>query len=215
MSEHELEPVPGLPEHLPKGERILWQGAPHWRPLAMRAFRLRAVMIYFAALMVWRVASKLWDGASTLAAFEHGLALAPLALGAVAILLAIAAASARTSLYTITDRRVVLRVGMALPLNLNIPFESIEGAAVAEFSDGSGDVALQIRKGERLGYAVLWPHARPWRYSRPEPMLRGLADPKGAANVLASALAGHGQPSIETSARPALDARGAPAPVHS
>jgi hypothetical protein len=215
MSEHEIEPIPGLPEYLPKGERILWQGAPHWRPLAWRAFRLREVMIYFAALMTWRMASKLWDGATVLASLDHALALAPLALGATAILVLIAFASARTSMYTITDRRIVLRVGMALPVNLNIPFDSIEGVDFAAHKDGSGDLALRIRQGERLGYAVLWPHARPWRYSRPEPMLRGLADPQAAAKILAGALAGHAQPAMAAEAATSPDLRGAPAPAHS
>mgnify|MGYP003349263071 CR=1 FL=1 len=64
MSEHEIEPIPGLPDYLPPGERLLWQGAPHWRPLAMRAFRLRAVMIYFAVLMAWRGFMATLDGRS-------------------------------------------------------------------------------------------------------------------------------------------------------
>ncbi len=33
VSEHEFEPIPGLPERLPAGERMLWQGRP-WRALA-------------------------------------------------------------------------------------------------------------------------------------------------------------------------------------
>ena len=215
MSEHEIEPIPGLPDYLPKGERILWQGAPHWRPLALRGFRLRAVMIYFAALMAWRFASKMWDGAGLAAALDHAFALAPLALGATAILLVMAVASARASMYTITNRRVVLRVGTALPVNLNIPFESIEGVDFAAHRDGSGDLAMRIRKGERLGYLVLWPHARPWRYSRPEPMLRGLADAQTAAKVLAGALAGHMQPALSADAQTSPDMHGAAAPAHS
>ena len=215
MSEHEIEPIPGLPDYLPKGERILWQGAPHWRPLAMRAFRLREVMIYFAALMTWRMVSKLWDGAGVLASFDHALTIAPLALGATAILVVMAYASARTSMYTITDRRVVLRIGMALPVNMNIPFDSIEGVDFAAHRDGSGDLAMRIRKGEKLGYAVLWPHARPWRYARPEPMLRGLADAQSAARVLAGALAGHMQPAMSADMQAASGHQGAPAPAHS
>ena len=172
-------------------------------------------MIYFAALMTWRMVSKLWDGSTVLGALDHALALAPLALAATAILLVMAYASARTSMYTITDRRVVLRVGMALPVNLNIPFDSIEGVGFAAHKDGSGDLALQIRKGERLGYAVLWPHARPWRYSRPEPMLRGLANGETAAKILASALAGHVQPAMSAETQTSPDLRGAPAPAHS
>lgn len=194
MSEHEIEPIPGLPDYLPPGERLLWQGAPHWRPLAMRAFRLRAVMIYFAVLMAWRGTSAALDGGSLREIFDATLSLAPLALGAVAILLVIAVLSARTTMYSITDRRVVMRIGMALPVTLNIPFEGIEGASLAEHSDRSGDIALSLTNNGRIGYLVLWPHARPWRYAKPEPMLRALENPQVAADVLGRALAGYVQP---------------------
>ena len=100
------------------------------------------------------------------------------ALGAVVILLVIAVLSARTTMYSITDRRVVMRIGMALPVTLNIPFEGIDGASLAEFSDKSGDIALSLNHNGRLGYLVLWPHARPWRW--PAPRLRAWANPAAA-----------------------------------
>ncbi len=50
-----FEPVPGLPEALPEGEHILWQGAPDARHLARDAWGLRWVAGYFVLLAVWRV----------------------------------------------------------------------------------------------------------------------------------------------------------------
>ena len=54
MSKHhddfDFEPVRGLPQLLPKGERMLWQGAPRWQDLAVHAFHARKVIWYFAAL---------------------------------------------------------------------------------------------------------------------------------------------------------------------
>lgn len=191
MSDSEFEPVPGLPERLPAGERMLWQGSPHWLGLSLTAFRVRAIAIYFALLMVWRGGSMLYDGASVMAALDHAIAILPLAIGAIAILLVIAVTSARTTLYTITDRRIVMRFGMALPLTVNIPFSQIDAAAVAHHGDGLGDVSLSLGAGERIGYLMIWPHARPWRYSRPEPMLRSLPNPDGVAALLADALATH------------------------
>ena len=35
--EHEFEAARGLPELLPAGERVLWQGSPDWRGLAREA----------------------------------------------------------------------------------------------------------------------------------------------------------------------------------
>ena len=216
MSEHEFEPVPGLPEHLPKDERLLWQGQPHWRPLAMRAFRLREVMIYFALLMVWQVVSGLSDGSGALVALQNAISLVPLALAAVALLIGLAYASAQTTLYSITDRRIVLRIGMALPVTLNIPFAVIDGAGVATYRDGSGDIAMQLRKDDRLAYLVLWPHVRPWRYTRPEPMLRGIANSQEVAELLSNVLAGaSAKPIHVSSSTVAQDLRGNPAPLAS
>ena len=221
MSDSEFEPVPGLPERLPAGERMLWQGSPHWLGLSLTAFRLRAIAIYFALLALWRAGSMLYDGASTAAALDHAIAILPLAIGAIAILLVIGITSARTTLYTITDRRIVMRFGMALPLTVNIPFTQIDAAAVAHHGDGLGDITLSLGAGERIGYLMIWPHARPWKYARPEPMLRSLPNPDGVAALLADALAAHaGMASRPTQAvimQPVREhnLHGAPAPMAS
>ena len=49
--EHEFEAAPGLPEPLPPGERIVWQGAPDWRVLALHAYHLRQLAGYFGVMM--------------------------------------------------------------------------------------------------------------------------------------------------------------------
>ena len=41
MTEYEAEPIRGLPGLLPKGEHIVWQGAPQWQALSRRAFHTR------------------------------------------------------------------------------------------------------------------------------------------------------------------------------
>ena len=51
VHEHEFEAAPGLPEPLPAGERVLWQGAPQWRTLAVEVFHVRAVAIYLVAML--------------------------------------------------------------------------------------------------------------------------------------------------------------------
>ena len=55
MSEHDFEPIRGLPGDLPEGETILWQGAPNWLTLAEQAFHVRAVAAYFALMLLWRL----------------------------------------------------------------------------------------------------------------------------------------------------------------
>jgi len=187
--EHENEPVPGLPETLPDGETMLWQGAPKAGAIARRALHLRGMALYFVLLGVLRGAALAVDGAELVDAALGGAIM--LVVGAVPIgLLAIfAVLSARTSLYTITNRRIVMRVGVALPMTINIPFPLIENAAVSSHADGTGDITLTLSKPHRVAWLAVWPHTRSFRVARPEPTLRGLVDAPAAAQVLARALA--------------------------
>ena len=94
----------------------------------------------------------------------------------------------RTTVYTITNRRVVLRIGVALPTAINIPFKAIGGAKLGLHSNGVGDIPLALVGEERMAYSNLWPHVRPWRLAKPEPMLRSIPDAQRVAQVLSTAL---------------------------
>lgn len=182
------EPVRGLPENLPEGETILWQGAPAWRSLAVNAFHVRSVAVYFLALMIWRATTVLSDGGDVQMAAIAAAALLPLAALAIGLLAMIAYLYARTTVYTITNRRVVLRIGVALTKAINVPYNVIASAAVTTRRDGGGDIPLTIKAPDRIVYLHLWPHVRPWRFRSPEPMLRAIPDVGNAAAILANAL---------------------------
>ncbi|MFM7274551.1 MAG: PH domain-containing protein, partial [Gammaproteobacteria bacterium] len=61
-------------------------------------------------------------------------------------------------------------------------------ADLVRFRDGSGEIALTPAPGERLSYMLLWPHARPWRFTPVQPTLRGLQDPETVAARIANAV---------------------------
>jgi len=179
-----------LPEPLPRGESVVWIGRPDWRGLALRAFHVRAVAIYFGLLAVWRIASGIADGETALAASMAALwVVVPggLACGVLALLAWLSAWSSR---YIITSRRVIMQFGVALPMTLNIPFSVIESAALKAYGDGTGDIPLATNGPDRVAYLLLWPHARPWRAARAEPMLRSIPDATRVAEILSRALAG-------------------------
>ena len=193
MSHHDdfaFDPVKGLPEHLPQGEVMLWQGSPHWQSLALRAFHIRKVAIYFAILAAAQSVFRFADGAGAGDALKPFIWYSILALLSIAILTGLAWLSARTTIYTITSKRVVMRIGMALPLTLNLPYSKIESADLRLYRDGTGDLPLMLSKEDRIAWAVLWPHARPFRFSHPEPMLRAVPNAEQVGACLASALQG-------------------------
>ena len=212
MSDHyEFEPIPGLPEYLPEGEVLLWQGAPDWKSLAIKAFHIRGTAIYFAALLIWYVVSKLTAGGGALAVAVSGLRLGGFALGALALMGIYAWLSAQSTLYTVTNRRVVFRAGVALPMVLNLPFTKIEAVDVKTNADGSGDIALTLPFRDRVAYLLLWPHAQPWRLARARPMMRGLPLVAAPAQILANALMaaqpGSAQPAKQDEWEPALQTK--------
>ena len=84
-AEHEFEAELGLPEPLPAGERLLWQGAPDWRVLARRVFHLQALTIYFSAIVLLHGATQVASGASVGDAAASALILMPLVLAILAI----------------------------------------------------------------------------------------------------------------------------------
>jgi hypothetical protein len=188
VKEHEFEPIRGLPEHLPPGEEMLWQGAPRWTTLARRAFHVWKVALYFAVIIVWRVFADLSAG-ETLAEVMTG-ALWVLALGLVAIggLALLAWAMAKATVYTITSRRVVMRFGVALQMIVNFPYAQIASAQMRRNRDGTGDIPLLLTKPARASYMLQWPHVRPWHFSHPQPMLRAIPDVAKVAGILSNAL---------------------------
>lgn len=170
--EHEFEPEYGLPERLPAGEALLWQGTPDVKAMAIHVFHLRKLALYFGLLLALHAANMASDGIGAVAvaaALLWPLALVLMALGAVA---ALAWFTARTTVYTLTSKRVVMRVGIVLTLTFNLPLRWIAGAALAERGDGCGDITLALAGQDRIAWLQLWPHVRPWRLRRPEPMLR-------------------------------------------
>lgn len=199
MTEYENEPIPGLPGLLPAGERIIWQGSPEWRALARTAFHTRLIAGYFALLTAWATVSALAvDGDLT------GVVMT-LLLGTIGIALLhlLAWGSARTTLYTLTNRRIVLRIGIAVPKCINLPLGMIGAIDLAARADGTGDLPLTLAGSPKLGFLALWPHARPWRLSKPQPMLRSVPQAATVAALIArTCLAVNPDGSITTAETP-------------
>lgn len=187
--EHEFEAEHGLPEALPAGERLLWQGAPDWRALAWHVFHVREVLVYFGLLLGWRALDVGLAGGGLGQALLALLWLTPLAALALGLLGGLAWLSARTAVYTVTTQRTVMRVGIVLSVTFNLPHRQVDGVALRSRAHGRGDLALLLAPGERIGWLHLWPHARPWRVRRPEPALRCIPDAARVGALLSQALA--------------------------
>lgn len=181
-----VEPIAGLPEALPTGEAILWQGRPLVVPLAREALSLDWVLGYFALLIVWRIGVSSATMPFGQAALT-GLPFLVLAALAAVIILAIAWVQSRATVYTITTERVAMRIGAALTLTLNLPFPKIAAADLELRKSGSGTIALRTMGHVKLSYLVLWPHVRPWHMKQTQPALRCIPEAARVAAILAEA----------------------------
>ena len=96
---------------LPSGERILWRGAPRWAGLA-QGLPCADRRVYFGLLVLWR----LGDGIAGQSVSELAVAMAwmfGLGLAGVGLLCLLAWLHTWSSLYTITNRRIVMRIGVS------------------------------------------------------------------------------------------------------
>ncbi|MEM7489078.1 MAG: photosynthetic complex putative assembly protein PuhB [Pseudomonadota bacterium] len=180
------EPIRGLPELLPEGEEILWQGAPDWWALTKESLAIRGVAIYFVLLFAWRTVVTAADMPWARAAGEASFFLV---LGAVtcALLAFTGWAQAKSAIYTVTNRRVILRIGAALTMTMQFPYKWIGAADLTTRPDGTGTIALRTLGDTRFSYVMMWPHLRPWRLAKTQPALRAIPNAAQVARLLSEA----------------------------
>lgn len=173
---------------LAPGETLLWTGRPDRRAFTARVFRTRWLLALSVAIAALR-GSWIWmDSQDMAAAVVVGAATLLMGLAAVGLFALLGAWMARTTRYALTDRRLSFAFGAALPKTMDIPLHVIEAAALKTLAGGAGDVAVKPRARVPFSYLLLWPHARPWAFARPEPMLRAVPDAAAFAETLAGAL---------------------------
>jgi hypothetical protein len=185
MMEYEGEPIEGLPEALPEGESLIWQGRPTVGAMLKRVFFVPQLAVYFGLLIGGHTIYRLTE--SVPMAQVLGTLVWQFGLAAVVLLLLVwlARAYAKSILYTLTSARLVIRSGVALPMMVNIPIEQIIAADLRVHRDGTGDILLRASADRQLYWVLLWPNVSAW-YSRPvRPCLRGLSHPHLAAKAFA------------------------------
>lgn len=190
MHDHDdfaVEPIAGLPELPPEGEKILWQGKPQWWALAKESLSIKWVMGYFVFLGAWRSISLL-EIRDTATALWGAVPFLVLGLITCAMLVMIAVVQAHSTVYTITNKRVAMRIGAALTVTLNLPYRWIGSADLDLRKGGTGTIALDlIDEGTRLSYLSCWPHVRPWKMNPTQPALRCIKDAESVAAILGDA----------------------------
>ena len=181
-----FEPIRGLPERPPEGEVILWQGQPNWLRLTVESLNVWWILGYFIFLFVWRFIS-VSDLMPLNQAVLVSLPFLALAMIVTLLLMLVGYIQAKATVYTITNKRVVMRIGAALTVTLNLPFTEIENAAIASSSKNFGNIAIDTKQDAKFSFLVLWPHARAWHFKKPQPSLRCIPNAAEVAEILSNA----------------------------
>jgi hypothetical protein len=196
VREHEEEPLVGLPERLPVGERLLWQRSPKTAMVARHVLHVNKVIAWFALIGLWRSVAY-WQTNGTWSIDVLVLPFMAMCAG-VGLLYLLAYLYARTTVYSLTTRRVTLRFGIAVQITMNVPFSKIKQASVRNVDNDSGNIALALADNARISYFVLWPHVRPWRWMSPQPMLVCVDGLDEAASILTDAVVEYADQSAVT-----------------
>jgi len=202
--EYEFEPQFGLPERLPSDEFIVWQGSPDIGALAASAFHIKKLVIYFILLIVACAWPALEAQAGAMAVLQAVKWIAPLSLLGLASVWLVAYMTSRATVYTLTNKRVVMRLGIVLTVTFNLPLKQIASSDVRMLESGFGDITLALQGSDRIAWVHLWPSVRPWRISKPEPTLRAISDVQEVAVKLrdawtqATGMAANATPSMQS-----------------
>ena len=147
-----------LAENLPADEVLIWQGRPEANAIAIRAMYLWYVVAYLLGLVVLRT-GYLIMGDAPISEWSALLAWQLIAsLFVVGVIVGISALYGKTTIYSLTNRRLILRTGAAVPIHVNFPLEQIASADLKVFSDGTGDIALKLENSDKLYWLLLWPN---------------------------------------------------------
>jgi hypothetical protein len=188
-SEHEFEPELGLPEKLPQGERILWQGSPDVKAMLLRVFHLKGLLIYFGLILLYQIGTGVTDGEVLSAIFFSSLRITIFSAIGLSLVALLAYLMASTAVYTITNKRIVMRIGIVLNMTFNFPLKMIESADCGLTKQGTGDIYLKLGKETKIAIFHLWPHSRPSSWASPQPTLRCIKNCSEVAKILVDAWA--------------------------
>ena len=184
--EEELEPQYGLPEVLPKEERVLWQGKPNLPSTMKRIFLFKFITVYFLILISFSFVIELngFDFLSATASASWNVVMSVFCLIVMALM---ANLICSTTVYTVTNKRVVMRIGILLTLTFNIPFKEIDSADLKNYTDETGDISLRLKPPTKIAFVHLWPHCRFISFAHPCPTLRCVPKATKLADIIRDA----------------------------
>ena len=158
---------------IPVGEMIRWCGRPNWKSLGYHAFGVKYLTVYLILSALYAVSqtnSPFRFGAFTVQYLPYIMS----GIFASIILFVLAYLAARHTCYVITEKRVVIRTGIALVFLLNVPFKNVVSIDLQRLANGSGNLSFKAQSKKRIPYLSCWPSVRSGSLLQPVPAFRSI-----------------------------------------
>ena len=168
---------------IPEGESILWKGKPSFWGFSWYFFGLKLLAFYLIILSVV-FAARLTVTDFFTAFVVDFLPFLLSGILASCILMALAKIQSQSSVYIITENRVIIKSGAALSFLISMPFKKIKAVNLQKRKGSLGTISFELNSGKRVPYISCWPSVRPWRFKKTEPAFSCIENVDEVATIL-------------------------------
>ena len=168
---------------IPNGESILWKGRPSLWGFSWNLFGLKWITLYLSILSIVSVARFFASDFYT-AFYVDFLPFFLSGIFASIILIGLAATQTYSTVYIITENRVIIKTGAALSFLISMPFKKIKEVNLQKRGASIGTISVELLSEKRVPYISCWPSVRPWKFKRTQPAFSCIGSVDEVATIL-------------------------------
>ena len=168
---------------IPDGESILWKGRPSLWGFSWNLFGLKWITLYLSMLSIVSVARFFASDFYT-AFYVDFLPFFLSGIFASIILIGLAATQTYSTVYIITENRVIIKTGAALSFLISMPFKKIKEVNLQKRGASIGTISFELLSEKRVPYISCWPSVRPWKFKRTQPAFSCIGSVDEVATIL-------------------------------
>ena len=168
---------------IPCGESILWKGRPSLWGFSWNLFGLKWITFYLSILSIVSIARFFASDFHT-AFYIDFLPFFLSGIFASIILIGLAATQTYSTVYIITENRVIIKTGAALSFLISMPFKKIKEVNLQKRGASIGTISFELLSEKRVPYISCWPSVRPWKFKRTQPAFSCIGSVDEVATIL-------------------------------
>ena len=178
-----FEALKNILDAIPNGESILWKGRPSLWGFSWNLFGLEWITLYLSMLSIVSVARFFASDFYT-AFYVDFLPFFLSGIFASIILIGLAATQTYSTVYIITENRVIIKTGAALSFLISMPFKKIKEVNLQKRGASIGTISFELLSEKRVPYISCWPSVRPWKFKRTQPAFSCIGSVDEVATIL-------------------------------